>query len=90
MYLIRCTNCVPDRVPSLDLLSAEPMPYKTQLGARFVYLMGHYMYVHNWDLSIPAIFSRLIRILPPDSFLHLNDWAGKELTFLEINNVFNI
>ena len=49
------------------------MSYKAQLGARFVYPIGYYMYVPDrvlyvctrsgTELSIPAIFSRLIRIL---------------------------
>ena len=44
-YPIGYIKCVPNRVPSLDLLSAEPMSYKARLGARFVYPIGYYMYV---------------------------------------------
>ena len=61
LYPIECTYCVPDwvhivypigyikgvpdRVLSLNLLSAEPMPYKARLGARFVYPIGYSVYV---------------------------------------------
>ena len=45
VYPIGYIKCVPNRVPSLDLLSAEPMSYKARLGARFVYPIGYYMYV---------------------------------------------
>ena len=45
VYPIGYIKCVPDWVPSLDLLSAEPMPYKARLGARFVYPIGYSVYV---------------------------------------------
>ena len=41
VYPIGCTYCV----LSLNLLSAEPMPYKARLGARFVYPIGYSVYV---------------------------------------------
>ena len=45
VYLIGYIKGVPNRVLSLNLLSAEPMPYKARLGARFVYPIGYSMYV---------------------------------------------
>ena len=47
VYPIRYIKGVPDRVLSLNLLSAEPMLYKVRLGARFVYPIGYSMYVPN-------------------------------------------
>ena len=45
VYPIGYIKGVPDRVLSLNLLSAEPMPYKARLGARFVYPIGYSVYV---------------------------------------------
>ena len=50
-------KCVPDQVYKLctwlgvaylDQLSAEPMPYKAGLGARFVDPIGYSMYIPDW------------------------------------------
>ena len=67
VYLIGYIKCVPNRVPSLDLLSAEPMSYKARLGARFVYPIGYYMYVPD----------RVHNSLYPPSFQGLLEFCGQ-------------
>ena len=70
MFLIGYIKCVPDWVPSLDLLSAEPMPYKARLGARFVYPIGYYKYVPD----------RVLNSLYPPSFQGLLEFCSQEVT----------
>ena len=57
VYPIGYIKCVPDQVYKLctwlgvaylDQLSAEPMPYKAGLGARFVDPIGYSMYIPDW------------------------------------------